>query len=32
LESSGIKNKRLAEENVGKDNRGRNKKYRKIME
>jgi hypothetical protein len=32
LESSEIQKKGRAEENVAKDNRGRNKTYRKIME
>jgi hypothetical protein len=32
LESLGILKRGKAEENVVKDNRGRNKKYRKIME
>jgi hypothetical protein len=31
LESSGVHKKRQAEENMAKDSRGRNKKYRKIM-
>jgi hypothetical protein len=32
LESSGTPKKRKAEKNVAKDNRGRKKKYRTIME